>query len=219
MTASRFRASPSQQECRRTRSHDKRKSTMTTEGSGDPAKDRLSAQHRCGRYAILRKALATLAMTGMLSVAASAPSAGVARAFGPPPPPPVGVGGPPPFVGLGGPPPLAGPGFRPPLPRAGGLPSPSRLGAPPALRDVHRGLPGNVRGLHGDAPGRAYGRAARSGYGHSARHGYARHLRYGYGRYGHGYGYDYGSHVSSSDRCYYTYSETRGRRVLVCDED
>ncbi len=188
---------------------------MTTEDIGDPVKDRLLVQHRSGRHAMLRKALTTLAMTGMLSVAAIAPSATVAQAFGPPPPPPVGLGGPPPFAGLGGLPPLAAPGFRPPLPHAGGLSGPSRLGAPPALRDVHRSLPGNVRGLQGNAARQAYGRAARSGYGRSARYGYGRHFRYGYGRYGYGYG----SYASSSDGCYYTYIETRGRRVLVCDED
>ena len=189
---------------------------MTTEAIGDPIKDRaLVQQHRPRRHTMLRKALMTLAMSGMLSVAAIAPNATVAQAFGPPPPPPVGLGGPPPFAGLGGPPPLAGIGGRPPLPHAGGLPGPSRLGAPPALRGVHRGVPGNVRGLQGNAARQAYGPAARSGYGRSARYGYGRHFRYGYGRYGYGYG----SYASSSDGCYYTYIETRGRRVLVCDED
>jgi hypothetical protein len=200
---------------------------MMKETVDDPIKDRvMGQQHRPSLHTMLQRALMTLAISGMLSVAAMAPSATVARAFGPPPPPPVGFGGPPPLAGAGGPPPFAGIG-RPPLPHAGALPGPSRLAAPPAARGIHHGVPGNVRGLQGNAARQAYGnsarfgygRAARSGYDHSARSGYGRYGRYGYWRYGYGgSGSGSGSYAYSSDGCYYTYN-TGGRSVLVCDDE
>jgi hypothetical protein len=57
----------------------------------------------------------------------------------------------------------------------------------------------------------------RSGYSRYDRAAY-RYGRYGHVGYGYGYGDGYGSYASSSDGCTYTYT-TRGRRILVCDEE
>jgi hypothetical protein len=158
---------------------------------------------------MLRKTLLTLCASALLGAAAMAPNTALAFL----PPPPGGLGGPPPVPHLVGPPPHLGG----PPPHLGGLPP--RLGGPPPHARFG-GPAGHPSGLS-----RFGGRAAGYGHGRSAGYGSSRSARSSYGdsysRYRHRGRYDVyvdGADTSySDDGCYYTYS--RGRRVMVCDEN